>query len=130
MIYDAQADAYEFRAIHQQSIDCFAPNVLDLQLSLIKEEVAELEEAYEHAKTHIQNEYPRAELLKELADVVYVAFQFAAAAGYDLNEALDRVHKSNLSKLVDGKPLKREDGKVLKGPNYKPPHLIDLIRKY
>lgn len=129
MTYDALADAYEFRSIHQQSIDCFAPSVLDLQLSLIKEEVAEFEEAYELSKEHISNDYQRAELLKELADLVYVAFQFAAAAGYDLNEALDRVHKSNLSKLVDGKPLKREDGKVLKGPNYMKPNLIDLIRK-
>jgi predicted HAD superfamily Cof-like phosphohydrolase len=45
----------------------------------------------------------------------------------NLDEALDRVHKSNMSKLVDGKPLKRDDGKVLKGPNYKPPYLADLV---
>ena len=57
----------------------------------------------------------------------YVAFQFAAGMGWDLNTALDRVHKSNLSKLVDGKPLRREDGKVLKGPNYAPPTLTDLV---
>jgi predicted HAD superfamily Cof-like phosphohydrolase len=66
-------------------------------------------------------------VLKELADLVYVCFQFAAAAGWELDEALDRVHESNMSKLVDGKPLKREDGKVLKGPNYKPPYLEDLV---
>jgi len=42
----------------------------------------------------------------------------------DLNyiEAFRRVHLSNMSKLGDdGKPIKREDGKVLKGPNYQPP---------
>ena len=45
-----------------------------------------------------------------------------------LDEALDRVHKSNMSKLdEDGKPIYREDGKVLKGPNYKPPNLEDLF---
>jgi predicted HAD superfamily Cof-like phosphohydrolase len=45
-----------------------------------------------------------------------------------VNEAFRRVHASNMSKLGDdGKPIRREDGKVLKGPNYKPPHLIDLI---
>jgi predicted HAD superfamily Cof-like phosphohydrolase len=76
---------------------------------------------------HIQNKKARAECLKELADLVYVCFQFAAAAGWELDEALDRVHQSNMSKLVDGKPLKREDGKVLKGPNYKPPYLTDLV---
>ena len=38
------------------------------------------------------------------------------------------MHKSNMSKLgVDGKPLKRPDGKVLKGPNYKKPDLTDLV---
>ena len=45
-----------------------------------------------------------------------------------LDEALDRVHLSNMSKLGDdGKPIYREDGKVLKGPDYKPPSLEDLI---
>lgn len=43
-------------------------------------------------------------------------------------KAFSRVHFSNMSKLdVDGKPIKREDGKVLKGPNYEPPNLTDLV---
>lgn len=43
-------------------------------------------------------------------------------------EAFKRVHESNMSKLGDdGKPIYREDGKVLKGPHYKPPNLEDLI---
>ena len=43
-------------------------------------------------------------------------------------EAFRRVHESNMSKLGDdGKPLRREDGKILKGPNYKPPVLDDLL---
>ena len=53
------------------------------------------------------------------------------AMHYYGNEALDeafmRVHLSNMSKLgEDGKPIFREDGKVLKGPNYKAPDLTDL----
>jgi predicted HAD superfamily Cof-like phosphohydrolase len=45
-----------------------------------------------------------------------------------LEEAFNRVHQSNMSKLdEDGKPIYREDGKVAKGPNYEPPVLIDLI---
>ena len=48
--------------------------------------------------------------------------------GWDLDEALDRVHESNMTKLgEDGKPIRREDGKVLKGPNYKAPDLTDLV---
>jgi len=43
-------------------------------------------------------------------------------------EAFSRVHRSNMSKLdKDGKPIKREDGKILKGPNYKEPTLKDLV---
>ena len=53
--------------------------------------------------------------LKELADLVYVCFQYAENNEWDLEEALDRVHKSNMSKLgLDGKPIRRKDGKVLK----------------
>ena len=45
-------------------------------------------------------------------------------------EAFKRVHNSNMSKLgEDGKPIFREDGKVLKGPNYAPANLTDLIKE-
>ncbi len=68
------------------------------------------------------------EALKELADLVYVCYQYAENMGWLLDEALNRVHLSNMSKLgEDGKPIYREDGKVLKGPNYKPPDLSDLV---
>ena len=71
---------------------------------------------------------PKADCLKELADLVYVCYQYAANQEWDLDEALDRVHKSNMSKLDDdGNPIFREDGKVLKGPNYAPPNLEDLV---
>ena len=66
--------------------------------------------------------------LKELADLVYVCYQYAENMQWDLDGALDLVHQSNMSKLdEDGNPIYREDGKVLKGPNYKPPDLSDLI---
>jgi NTP pyrophosphatase (non-canonical NTP hydrolase) len=91
-----------------------------MQLDLITEEFKELQ-------TAIQSE-PYENELKELADLVYVCFQYAENMEWDLEEALDRVHKSNMSKLgVDGKPIRRRDGKVLKGPNYEPPTLTDLI---
>jgi len=45
-------------------------------------------------------------------------------------EAFARVHDSNMSKLdSNGNPLFREDGKVMKGPNYKKPNLTDLMSK-
>ena len=96
------------------------------QKNLIVEEFKELLEA--DALLYRKNSSIHADALKELADLVYVCYQYAENMGWFLDEALDRVHKSNMSKLGDdGKPLYREDGKVLKGPNYKPPTLEDLI---
>ena len=41
---------------------------------------------------------------------------------------LRRVHRSNMSKLgLDGNPIRRYDNKILKGPNYEPPTLTDLV---
>ena len=48
--------------------------------------------------------------------------------GWNLDEAMYRVHQSNMSKLDEkGNPIYRDDGKVLKGPNYQPPDLSDLV---
>ena len=96
------------------------------QKELIIEEFKEFLEAegflFMHGKNHQEH------ALKELADFVYVCYQYPENMGWFLDEALDRVHQSNLSKLdEDGKPIYREDGKVLKGPNYKPPTLEDLF---
>ncbi len=75
----------------------------------------------------VEMEGPAASL-KELADLVYVCYGYAATFGWDLDEAVERVHESNMSKLGDdGKPIYREDGKVMKGPNYKKPDLSDLV---
>jgi len=66
--------------------------------------------------------------LKELADLVYVCYQYAENLGWNLDEALQRVHDSNMTKLDErGDPIYREDGKVLKGPNYTEPNLTDLV---
>ena len=124
---DLMHQAVQFRTIMSQPVGAYTPVIADKQLTLITEEYKELIEALDEACAFIQNPYARENALKELADLVYVCFQLAAACGWELDEALDRVHQSNLSKLVDGKPLKREDGKVLKGPNYKPPYLQDLV---
>ena len=96
------------------------------QKNLIVEEFKEFLEAEGMLFMHGRNHQEHA--LKELADLVYVCYQYAENMGWFLDEALDRVHASNMSKLgEDGLPVYREDGKVLKGPNYKPPTLTDLI---
>ncbi len=97
------------------------------QKDLIVEEFKEFLEADGFLFKHGQNH--QEECLKELADLVYVCYQYAENMNWFLDEALNRVHESNMSKLgEDGKPIYREkDGKVLKGPNYKPPILSDLV---
>ena len=96
------------------------------QQKLIEEEFKEFIEAEGMLFRHGRNLHE--ECLKELADLVYVCYQYAENMGWFLDEALDRVHRSNMSKLgEDGNPIYREDGKVLKGPNYKVPDLSDLF---
>ena len=92
-----------------------------IQKCLIDEEWSEFHEAYHHE--------PEANQLNELADLVYVCYQFAASQDWDLDEAMRRVHQANMSKLgEDGKPIYRGDGKVLKGPNYKKAVFNDLVK--
>jgi predicted HAD superfamily Cof-like phosphohydrolase len=97
-----------------------------MQRTLIVEEFKEFLEAENQLLTgFVVN---ATDTLKELADLVYVCYQYSENLGWDLDEALNRVHRSNMSKLgEDGKPIYREDGKVLKGPNYQPPNLSDLV---
>ena len=117
-----------FRVLMEQSTDSFTPASSALQQRLISEEYEEFLEAHAEATNFIQNPRAREACLKELADLAYVCYQYAAAVGWDLDEALTRVHESNLSKLDDNlRPIKREDGKVMKGPNYKKANLIDLV---
>lgn len=128
MSYEHQKEAITFRKLMDQPVDAFGPSTLCMQQRLISEEYEEFLDAHCEANEYIQNKRARENCLKELADLVYVAYQYAAAAGWDLDEALTRVHKSNLSKLDDDlRPIKRADGKVIKGPNYQPAILIDLV---
>ena len=117
--------ARQFREVYQIH-DSKSHSVRVRQRNLITEEFKEFLEA--EATLFRSSPKCHADCLKELADLVYVCYQFAANMKWDLDEAMDRVHKSNMSKLDEhGKPILREDGKVLKGPNYNPPNLEDLV---
>ena len=95
---------------------------------MIDEEHLEVAHASHDLADDINNKELRVHLLKELADLVYVCNQMAAAFGWDLQVAYNRVHASNMSKLDEnGNPIYREDGKILKGSNYFEPNLIDLV---
>ncbi len=120
-----QQQAKEFRAGFRVT-NSTSPASRTMQRTLIVEEFKEFLEAENQLLTgFVVN---ATDTLKELADLVYVCYQYAENLGWDLDEALYRVHQSNMSKLgEDGKPIYREDGKVLKGPNYQPPNLSDLV---
>jgi predicted HAD superfamily Cof-like phosphohydrolase len=63
-------------------------------------------------------------VIKEMCDVLYTLHQLALAFGIDLDEAFRRVHEANMSKTDDeGYPIKDDNGKIQKGPNYKSPDL-------
>tara|TARA_X000000950_G_scaffold179348_1_gene217567 strand:+ start:7 stop:492 length:486 start_codon:yes stop_codon:yes gene_type:complete len=96
----------------------------DMQVGLINEESCEFLDAAEELYADPEDKDKREHLVKELSDLVFVCYQFAAAFNIDLDEAMFRVFESNLSKLDEhGMPIYREDGKVLKGPNYHAPDL-------
>jgi len=96
------------------------------ELALLRQSLI-LEEAKEASAELLRPQVDKAALTKELADILYVVYGTAITFGLPLDTVFNRVHASNMSKLVDGKPLYREDGKVLKGPNYQPPKLDDLF---
>jgi len=94
--------------------------VSSAQIRLIREELGELVET-------LENRDPLKEVLKEYTDLLYVVMGLGVRLNFPVEEAYKRVHSSNLSKLVDGVPLRDQQGKVLKGPNYVPPDLEDLL---
>ena len=108
-------------------------------LELIKEEAEETFEAavlladcLENSigeSSKVQLSIRKHNMLKELCDLKYVIDQYAAAMGWDIDEAERRVHESNMSKLDDnGDPIYNpETGKVLKSPNYIAADLSDLV---
>ena len=98
--------------------------------NLVKEESRELHEALSIFIFDDQSDTAKANVIKELCDVLYVAYWLAARIGVDITPAFTRVHESNMSKLgPDGKPFKDEHGKVRKGPHYRPPDLSDIVAR-
>jgi len=87
-----------------------------------------LHEEFNEVTTAISYKQNKAAILKELCDLVYVAVGFADTFGWNFDVAFNRVHTSNMSKLGEnGKPIYREDGKIMKSSMYKEPYLEDLV---
>lgn len=114
---------------------------VDMRMSLIFEELAELvgavygSEARRRIEASLASALSADDLSRDvveaadaLADLVYVIYGMAIESGIDLDAVLAEVQASNLSKLMpDGSVKLREDGKVLKGPDFFPPNVARAL---
>ena len=95
-------------------------NTRELRLELIQEELEELSDAVAD-RDMIQ-------IADALTDLLYVVYGAGHTFGLDLDECFQEVHRSNMSKLGEnGRPIYREDGKVMKGPAYFEPDLEGIL---
>jgi predicted HAD superfamily Cof-like phosphohydrolase len=114
----------QFMTVFGQEVKDFPefPNtqIQELRINLIAEELDELKAAI--AAGNI------VEVADALTDILYVTYGAGLAFGINLDRCFEEVHASNMSKLdEDGQPIFREDGKVLKGPNYFKPDLFRVL---
>ena len=95
-----------------------------LRFNLMKEENEEYFEA--------ANNNDLVEVADALGDMLYILAGTIIEHGmqYKIAEVFDEIQRSNMSKLgEDGNPIYREDGKVLKGPNYFKPNIQEILEK-
>jgi NTP pyrophosphatase (non-canonical NTP hydrolase) len=100
----------------------------ELYADLIQEEYEEWFEVLDRFEWDAP-EYGAEDELKELSDLVYVIFGYANARGWDLMEAVRRVHVNNMGRCMqpDGSVKRREDGKIIKNKDYPAVDLSDLV---
>ncbi|WP_333810166.1 nucleoside triphosphate pyrophosphohydrolase family protein [Flavobacterium sp.] len=95
----------------------------ELRFNLMKEENEEYLEA-------VQNN-DIIEVADALGDMLYILCGTILEHGlqHKIEEVFDEIQRSNMSKLgEDGKPIYREDGKVMKGPNYFKPNFEEILK--
>lgn len=101
-----------------QTTGVYNEDQFNLYKTLIKEEVQEF---YDSTDT--------INIVKELIDIIVVVVGATHSMGIDPENAWNEVITSNMSKVdvSTGKVLRREDGKILKGPNYIAPDFTKLF---
>jgi predicted HAD superfamily Cof-like phosphohydrolase len=90
-----------------------------LRRKLLKEEVEEYFDGED--KDDLEN------VAKELADIIYIVCGTAASYGIPLDRVFNEVHRSNMEKLVDGKVVRRDDGKILKPEGWAAPDIKSVL---
>jgi predicted HAD superfamily Cof-like phosphohydrolase len=103
------------------------PTLLDPETSMLRYSLGR-EELLEYLEAC--NNDDLVEITDALADQLYILLGTMISHGLQgvIEDVFDEVHRSNMSKLgEDGKPIYREDGKVLKGPNFSPPNIEQFL---
>lgn len=95
-------------------------DVRELRMELICEELAELQFALA--------EFDLDGIADAIGDLLYVVYGAGIAFGLPVQEIFDEVHRSNMSKFIDGH--RRPDGKWMKGPSYSPPNLKAILERH
>ena len=96
-----------------------------LRFSLMDEEIKEYLDAVKNKDLM--------EVADALGDMLYILCGTIITHGMQdvIDEVFEEIQQSNMSKLgADGKPIYREDGKVLKGPNYFRPDIAKILKQY
>lgn len=93
-------------------------SVRSLRLALICEELGEL--------TNAVNKNDMVEIADAIADLLYVVIGIGIAYGIDMEPIFAEVHRSNMSKFIDG--YRDSNGKWIKGPCYSPANLVPIIQ--
>ena len=97
---------------------------MDLQDLILRMRLLE-EEFNEYLESEIEDDLEN--IAKELADIIYIVCGTAVSYGIPLDRVFDAVHQSNMAKLVDGKPIRREDGKILKPEGWTAPDIKSIL---
>lgn len=118
-------DVYDFHKAFELTIgsEPMLPedvSIRDLRIDLLQEEFEEYLEAEEKADI--------VGIADALADIIYIACGTAVAYGIPLDKVFEEVHRSNMAKLVDGKVIRRADGKVLKPEGWNPPNIAGILK--
>ena len=124
---------FPLEKIRQLRFDLIEEELDELDVAMKKQE--ELEETNDNGELSSESEFINdsqenlIEIADALTDLLYVIYGAGHAYGIDLDACFDEVQRSNMSKLDEnGKAIKREDGKILKGPNYSPPNLHGIVK--
>lgn len=117
----------EFHRIYKLGIEksptaALAESEYLLRYKLMREENEEYLEACQNGDL--------AGIADALGDMMYILFGTIVRHGLQekIEDVFREIHQSNLSKLDEaGNPIYREDGKVMKGPNYFPPDIRKVL---